>query len=99
MKHAIAIDRAMTEMTKHATALESTLKEIHLLGCSFPSRSQLDSLGARALGTAIMQTPWRKDFEHLAPSQRQSFPALASLWAQRIEANFIEPKIGELEVA
>lgn len=99
MKHALAVDQAMTEMSKHATALEETLKEIHLLGCAFPSRAQLDALGGRALKTALMQTPFRREFEHLAPGERQSFPKLVGDWVSRIERQHIEPLIGELEVA
>jgi len=87
--HAIAIDEAFTVMVTEANALRETLIKIHDLGCAFPSYDQLNSLGARALGTAIMQTPWKRDFEHLAPSQRQSFPKLASDWAARIESSHI----------
>jgi hypothetical protein len=97
--HAIAIDDAFTAMVKEANALSKTLIEIHSLGCSFPSYDQLNSLGARALGTAIMQTPWKRDFDHLAPSARQSFPKLVSDWAARIESNHVAPRIGELKVA
>jgi hypothetical protein len=96
--HALKIDETFTAMVKEATALEKTLMEIHSLGCAFPSRAQLDSLGARALGTAIMGTPWRKDFEHLAPSARQYFPTLVRQWCERIEANHIAPKIGDLKI-
>jgi hypothetical protein len=99
VRHALAIDEAFTTVVKEATALRETLVEIHGLGCQFPSFDQLNSLGARALGTAIMNTPWRKDFQHLAPSERQSFPKLVSDWADRIEKHHIEPRIGELEVA
>lgn len=98
-KHALAIDAAFAAMIKHATALEETLKDIHALGCGFPSRAQLDSLGARALGTAIMGTPWRKEFQHLAPSERHHFPDLVRTWCDRIESNFITPRLGELKVA
>jgi hypothetical protein len=96
--HAIAIDDAMTAMTKHATALEETLKHINRLGCAFPSRAQLDSLGVRSLLTAIQGTPWRRDFETIAPGQRQSFTALVGQWADRIEKNHIEPRIGAVKI-
>jgi hypothetical protein len=99
MSHAIAIDKAFTVMIEEANALESTLKEMHLLGSSFPSRAQLDALGARALKTVLMQTPWRREFDHLAPSERQSFPKLVGDWAARIERQHIIPLVGDLEVA
>jgi hypothetical protein len=95
--HALAIDEAFTSMVNEANALGETLIKIHSLGRTFPSFDQLNSLGARALGTAIMNTPWRKDFEHLAPSQRQSFPKLISDWASRIESNHIAPRVGALK--
>jgi hypothetical protein len=97
--HAIALDDALTAVSKEATALEETLKEIHLLGCSFPSRAQLDALGTRALKTAIMETPFRREFEHLAPRERQTFPALVGDWVSRIERQHITPLVGDLEVA
>jgi hypothetical protein len=97
--HAIALDDTFTAMIKETNALEETLKEIHLLGCPFPSRAQLDALGGRALKTALMQTPFRREFEHLAPSERQSFPKLVNEWASRIERQHIIPLVGELETA
>ena len=97
--HATAIDEAFASVVKEAMALEETLKTIHSLGSQFPSRAQLDSLGTRALLTAIQGTPWRRDFETIAPGQRQTFSALVGTWAERIEANHIAPRIGELEVA
>jgi hypothetical protein len=97
--HSIALDEAFQQMTAEANALREVLIEIHGLGCQFPSFDQLNSLGARALGTAIMNTPWKRDYQHLAPSERQSFPKLVSDWADRIEKNHIQPRIGELEVA
>jgi hypothetical protein len=97
MEHAIAIDQAFQTVTKEAVALEEALKQIHSLGCQFPSRAQLDSLGARALLTALQSTPWRREFETISPSQRQSFASLAGQWVDRIIANHIAPVTGELE--
>jgi hypothetical protein len=97
MQHAIALDDALTAVSKEATALEDTLKDVHVLGCSFPTRAQLDALGARALKTALMQTPFRKEFEHLPPGERQSFTKLVGIWCDRMEANFVAPHIGALE--
>lgn len=97
--HAVAIDDAFTAMSREANALRETLLQIHGLGCAFPSYDQLNSLGARALKTAIMNTPWKRDFEHLAPGERQSFPKLVGDWADRIERQHIAPCIGQLEVA
>jgi hypothetical protein len=96
--HAVAIDDAFASMGREANAVRETLLEIHSLGCAFPSYEQLNSLGARALKTAIMNTPWKRDFEHLAPGERQNLSKLVSDWAARIEANHIAPRIGELEV-
>jgi hypothetical protein len=97
--HAVAVDKAFQTIVRQTNSLEKVLREIHILGCPFPSSAQLDSLGARALGTAIMQTPFRKAFEHLAPSERQHFPQLVRQWADRVEHNFIKPRLGEREDA
>jgi hypothetical protein len=98
LSHAIALDEAFATVSKEATALEETLKTIHFLGSAFPSRAQLDALGARALKTALMQTPWRREFETMPPGARQSFAALVGQWADRIEANHVAPRIGALEI-
>ena len=98
LSHAIALDDAFATVAKEGMALEETLKQIHSLGCAFPSRAQLDALGARALKTALMSTPWRREFEMMSPGQRQSFTALVSEWVDRIEANSISPRIGALKL-
>jgi hypothetical protein len=96
--HAIALDAAFSAVTKEAMALEDTLKSIHALGCSFPSRQQLDSLGARAMKAALMATPWKREFETMPPGARQSFAALVSQWGDRIEQQHIAPKLGAVAV-
>ena len=98
LSHAIALDDAFVTVSKEATALEEALKQVHSLGCAFPSRAQLDALGARALKTALMSTPWRREFETMPPGARQSFAALVGQWADRIEANHVAPRIGALEI-
>ena len=98
LSHAIALDDAFATVAKEGMALEETLKQIHSLGCAFPSRAQLDALGARALKTALMSTPWRREFEMMSPGQRQSFTALANQRVDRIEANSISPRIGALKL-
>jgi hypothetical protein len=75
--------------------MRDTLSEMHRLGCNFPSHEQLQSLGARALKTALMGTPWAREFEHIAPRERFNFAKLAEDWASRIENNFLKPRLGE----
>jgi hypothetical protein len=99
MSHAIALDDALTAISKEAIALRETLTEVHSLGCAFPSHDQLNSLGYRAVATALQSTPWRKEFEYLAPGQRQNIVKLVTDRVARVENTHITPRIGALEVA
>jgi hypothetical protein len=99
MQHAIALDDALTAMSKEAVALRETLIEIHGLGSPFPSFDQLSSLGYRAVATALQSSPWRREFEYLTPGQRQNIVKLVTDWVDRIKNSHIKPRIGELEVA
>jgi hypothetical protein len=50
-----------------------------------PTREQLNVLGLAALQTLLMNTPWRKEFRHLAPHERRTWSALRDGWADMIE--------------
>jgi hypothetical protein len=88
------IDAAFADITAAATQMRDVLSRMHGLGARSPSHDQLRVLGTLALKTALMDTPWAKEFEHLAPNQRRSFAALVRGWHDQL-APSIEARIGE----
>jgi chromosome segregation ATPase len=97
-QHGHALDKALQELARQGQALRECLNEIHTLGSPFPSHAQLDALGALAIKAGLMGTTWKHAFEHIPPKDRHSFPDLVDGWAQRIEANSVNPRL-EKEVA
>ena len=73
---------ALVDAVGNLQEMADVHREMYQLGIRFPSNDQFRVLGARALQTALQETPWRKDLEIslLAPNQRQSFAALVAAW-------------------
>lgn len=74
--------------------MRDTLYKMHALGAGNPTSDQLRVLGKNAILTALAQTPWAKEFEHLAPGQRHTFTGLGKGWADAVERN-ITLRLGE----
>ena len=89
------VDHALGLLARDGRALTDALRKVHALGCAFPSGEQLDSLGHICLRSSIMQTPWVRSVETVAPGQRRSFRSLVEGWASNIEQNNIRPRLGE----
>jgi hypothetical protein len=90
------LHETLTDLAEIGAELTRLLDQMHALGCMRPSREQLDSLGGRAMRTAMQATPWRRYFETVAPSERYSFATLITGWAASIERDIAvrldEPK-------
>lgn len=96
VEHGRKIDAALAAFVNESTAFRESLTKIHSLGCDFPSHGLADTNARLAIGTALMQTPWRRDFEHLAPGRRRTFCELVAGWAVRIEPT-VRRRLGETE--
>jgi hypothetical protein len=82
----IDLDQALRAVGDRAAALMELLHKLHqTTGVQFPSADQVDTLGFKALETAIQRTPWRKRFRPVAPGERREFGALFAGWVQVIE--------------
>jgi hypothetical protein len=92
------IDAALTIIIERSRLMEKTLHRMNALGAASPNRNQLETLGALALHTALMQTPWTRDFRHLAPGERRTFNAMVDAWYPVVEAN-IASRLGNEEAA
>jgi hypothetical protein len=90
-----AVDHALALLARHGHALIDVHSQLARHGTAFPSVAQLESLGHICLRTAIMNTPWARTVEHVAPGQRRSFASPVEGWAANIEQNSIKPRLGE----
>jgi hypothetical protein len=89
------VDHALGLLARDGHALTDALNKVHALGAQFPTQQQLDSLGHICLRSSIMQTPWARSVETVAPGQRRSFRSLVEAWASNIEQNNIRPRLSE----
>jgi hypothetical protein len=63
--------------------MKRSLDRVHGLGAQSPSHAQLQTLGAAAVLTALMPTPFK--LQHLAPSERRTMCDLAVGWVAMLE--------------
>jgi chromosome segregation ATPase len=90
------LDDALRAVAETGKLLGNLLPQLHAAGVRTPTYEQLDALGYQAFATAIMQTPWHRRFEHLAPNQRKSFRGLIDAWVMAIEPR-LKAQLGEQE--
>jgi hypothetical protein len=69
----VEMDAACRTLHETGKVLVGLLSQLRAAGISSPTHDQLDVLGDQALRTAILDTPWGKRYERLAPNQRRSF--------------------------
>jgi hypothetical protein len=86
-EHGAALDAAAAAIATHGRELQIALTNMRALGSPSPTHAQIDVLGYHALATALMETPWRKRFEHLPPNQRRTFQSLIDAWSLSIKNN------------
>jgi hypothetical protein len=88
-------DDALTILGEAAVTMGDTISAINRLGVGNPSVMQLQSLGERAIKTALMNHPWSRGFEHLGHSDKRNFAGFTSDWARKLESD-IERKLEQL---
>lgn len=91
-----ALQEALDDVGQLGKHQQNLLSELHGLGVGFPSHEQLSTLGWQAVQTALMNSPWHRRSEHLAPSQRRNFAALVDGWAATVERGLAQ-RLGEAE--
>lgn len=87
VEHAKNLDKALAAVVEHGHALEKVLTRVNALGATSPSCAQLDSLGGRALMSALQRTPWAREFSPIAPNERRTFTALGETWGASVRNN------------
>ena len=81
-------DDGLAMLTEGAKEIRTAIAQTNARGLGNPSATQLQSLGERAVLAAMIEMPWARAFQHLAPGQRQTFAGGAgfvSQWAASIE--------------
>ena len=81
------LDEHLKQVVALTRVLEETVREMNKLGAASPSQAQVNSLGSRAITTALMSTPFARSFEHLPPRERQTFTGLAEGWSVMVRQN------------
>jgi hypothetical protein len=99
LEASLSLDEALVAIGEEGAALFAAVNKLHALGVTHPTDAQLRVLGLQALQTALMSTPWHKDFPHLAPRERRSWASLARTWVANIETNNVKPALCEDEPA
>jgi hypothetical protein len=78
-------DKALTQFITASNDIKKCIAALQQRGINNPSAQQLQSLGERAVRGALVNSPFAKSFEHLAPRERHSFAQFTSSWAAAIE--------------
>jgi hypothetical protein len=78
-------DKGLAMLIEGSNDLRKVVQAINARGLGSPSAQQLQSLGSRAILGAIVNSPFAKAFEHIAPRERQNFIQFASAWADMVE--------------
>jgi len=91
------LDGAMAVLVAESTEFHQALMRMHSLGCESPTSELVRVNSTSALFTALMRTPWQREFRHLAPGQKRTFAELVAGWSQVIERG-IKQKLSEPEV-
>jgi len=80
-------ERGLKLMIEGSNDLRKIIVAMQQRGLGNPNAQQLQSLGRRAILGALVDSPFAKEFEHIAPRERQSFASFTSSWASAIERN------------
>jgi len=78
-------DTGLAMLIEGSNDLKKIVAATNQRGLGNPSAQQLQSLGSRAVLGALVNSPFAKAFEHIAPRERQSFVAFAGAWAEMVE--------------
>jgi len=85
-------DHALKQFAEASNDLRKIIGATNQRGLGNPSAQQLQSLGERAIRGVLVNTPYAKAFEHLAPRERQDFALFTGSWASAIE-RFVSQKL------
>lgn len=88
------MDAAFVAIREASEAMRDAHSKMYALGARTPSHEQVRVFGLLALQTALMQSPWAKEFPHLAPHERRDFKSLVDGWHDQLTPG-IAARIGD----
>jgi len=78
-------DRALKLFAEASNDLRKIIAATNQRGLGNPSAAQLQALGSRAILGSLIDSPYARDFQHLAPRERTRFCEFTSAWASALE--------------
>ena len=87
-------DEALATFAASSNVMKGIIQKINALGFTHPSATQYMSLGERAVRGMLVNTPFQRGFESIAPRERQNFNDFTSRWCESLERE-IAIRLGE----
>src|SRR5262249_45377188 len=78
-------DRGLKLLVEGSGDLQKIIAAMQERGLGNPNAQQLLSRGSRAILAAIMDSPFSKAFETIAPRERKNFAQFTASWANAID--------------
>jgi hypothetical protein len=87
-------DKALKQFIEASNDLKKIIAATNQRALHNPSAQQLQSLGRRAILGELVNSPFAKEFEHVAPRDRQSLALVTEAWASAIE-RYVSQKLNQ----
>src|SRR5262249_16508724 len=87
-------DEALTTFADGSNAMKEIIQRMNALGFNHPSGTQYMSLGERAVRGTLVNTPFARSFEAIAPRERRNFNDFVDRWCVSLERE-IGARLGE----
>jgi len=80
----VRADKALKQLIEASNDIKKCIQATSQRGLANPTAQQLQSLGRRAILGAIVGSPFKTEFEHVAPNQRANFREFTAAWESMI---------------
>jgi hypothetical protein len=87
-------DEALATFAASSNVMKDIIQKMNALGFHHPSSTQYMSLGERAVRGTLVNTPFQRGFESIAPRERKNFNEFVGQWCISIERE-IAARLGE----
>jgi len=87
-------DESLETFAAGSAAMKGIIQKLNALGFSHPTEMQYQSLGERAVRTALVGSAFSRAFETIAPRERQHFNQFVGQWCVSLDRE-IANRLGE----
>jgi hypothetical protein len=87
-------DETLATFAASSNVMKDIIQKMNALGFHHPSSTQFMSLGERAVRGMLVNTPFQRGFESIAPRERKNFNEFVGQWCISIERE-IAQRLGE----